>query len=120
MLSHLDAPALLTNDRVRPARLAATGHRLSATPHFARAGLAQLTPPCRPWSRTRGSGGGGVEQKDRGLREEIEQLHTENYGVQGARQVHAEVLRREVVAARCTVGRLMRWGSTATRFCSRC
>jgi len=46
--------------------------------------------------------------RDRELTEEIKQVHTENYGVYGARKVHAELLRRDVVVARCTVERLMR------------
>lgn len=40
--------------------------------------------------------------------ETIRRIHTENYGVYGARKVHAEMLRRDHPAARCTVERLMR------------
>jgi putative transposase len=35
-------------------------------------------------------------------------IHRENYGVYGARKVHAALLRREWTVARCTVERLMR------------
>jgi putative transposase len=38
----------------------------------------------------------------------IEQVHAENYGVYGARKVHAEVRRQGHPVARCTVERLMR------------
>ncbi|WP_170963571.1 IS3 family transposase [Cellulosimicrobium cellulans] len=38
----------------------------------------------------------------------IEQVHAENYGVYGARKVHAERRRRGQPVARCTVERLMR------------
>lgn len=46
--------------------------------------------------------------RDRELGEQITQLHRENYGVYGVRKVRAELLRREVPVARCTVERLMR------------
>lgn len=35
-------------------------------------------------------------------------IHRENYGVYGARMVHAALLRRGWTVARCTVERLMR------------
>ncbi|WP_246081228.1 IS3 family transposase [Modestobacter altitudinis] len=38
----------------------------------------------------------------------IEQVHADNYGVYGARKVHAEVRRQGHPVARCTVERLMR------------
>jgi putative transposase len=38
----------------------------------------------------------------------IEQVHTDNYGVYGARKVHAEVRRQGHPVARCAVERLMR------------
>jgi putative transposase len=38
----------------------------------------------------------------------IERVHAENYGVYGARKVHAEVRRQGHPVARCTVERLMR------------
>ncbi|WP_170977713.1 IS3 family transposase, partial [Blastococcus sp. CCUG 61487] len=38
----------------------------------------------------------------------IEKVHAENYGVYGARKVHAEVRRQGHAVARCTVERLMR------------
>jgi putative transposase len=39
---------------------------------------------------------------------EIERVHADNYGVYGARKVHAELRRKGHRAARCTVERLMR------------
>jgi putative transposase len=38
----------------------------------------------------------------------IEKVHADNYGVYGARKVHAEVRRKGHAVARCTVERLMR------------
>jgi len=38
----------------------------------------------------------------------IEQVHRDNYGVYGARKVHAELHRQGRPVARCTVERLMR------------
>ena len=38
----------------------------------------------------------------------IEQVHAENYGVYGARKVHAQLRRQGHAVARCTVERLMR------------
>ena len=46
--------------------------------------------------------------RDRDLTEEITQIHADNYGVYGARKVHAALLRRGRAVARCTVERLMR------------
>lgn len=46
--------------------------------------------------------------RDRELTEKIEQVHEDNYGVYGARKVWAELNRRGVRVARCTVERLMR------------
>ncbi|HEY2087430.1 MAG TPA: IS3 family transposase [Mycobacterium sp.] len=46
--------------------------------------------------------------RDRQLTEEITVIHRENYGVYGARKVHAALLRRGWKVARCTVERLMR------------
>lgn len=46
--------------------------------------------------------------RDRELSEEIARVHEQNYGVYGARKVHAELVRSGVVVARCTVERLMR------------
>lgn len=45
---------------------------------------------------------------DRSLSEEITAIHTKNYNAYGARKVHAELHRRGIRAARCTVERLMR------------
>uniref|UniRef100_UPI003A8F8680 IS3 family transposase n=1 Tax=Arthrobacter sp. TaxID=1667 RepID=UPI003A8F8680 len=36
------------------------------------------------------------------------QIHSQNYGVYGARKIHAELHRQGIPAARCTVERLMR------------
>jgi hypothetical protein len=38
----------------------------------------------------------------------IERVHAENFGVYGARKVHAELRRQDQPVARCTVERLMR------------
>jgi putative transposase len=46
--------------------------------------------------------------RDRELTDEIRVIHRENYGVYGARKIHAALLRRGRTAARCTVERLMR------------
>ena len=46
--------------------------------------------------------------RDRVLAEKIEQVHEANYGVYGARKVWAELNRRGIDVARCTVERLMR------------
>jgi putative transposase len=46
--------------------------------------------------------------RDRELTEEIRVIHRENYGVYGARKIHAALLRRHRTVARCTVERLMR------------
>ncbi len=45
---------------------------------------------------------------DTGTTALIERVHEENYGVHGARKVHAELRRRGHRVARCTVERLMR------------
>ncbi|MBV9023190.1 MAG: IS3 family transposase [Streptomycetaceae bacterium] len=46
--------------------------------------------------------------RDQELTEEIRVIHQTNYGVYGARKVHAALLRRGHTVARCTVERLMR------------
>lgn len=46
--------------------------------------------------------------RDAGLIEEIKHVHAENLGVYGARKVHAELRRKGVNVARCSVERLMR------------
>jgi putative transposase len=46
--------------------------------------------------------------RDRELTAQIEQVHEANYGVYGARKVHAQLNRDGVPVARCTVERLMR------------
>jgi putative transposase len=46
--------------------------------------------------------------RDQTLTEEIRMIHTDNYGVYGARKIHAALLRKGRTVARCTVERLMR------------
>ncbi|MFI0242835.1 IS3 family transposase [Streptomyces sp. NPDC016845] len=46
--------------------------------------------------------------RDEQLTELIRQIHTDNYGVYGARKVHAALVRGGIRVARCTVERLMR------------
>ncbi|MFL0577454.1 IS3 family transposase [Brevibacterium luteolum] len=48
------------------------------------------------------------QRRDVELTEAITQVHEENYGVYGARKVHAELRRQGHEVARCTVERLMR------------
>lgn len=47
-------------------------------------------------------------RRDEQLTEEIRRIHTDNYGVYGARKVHAALVREDITVARCTVERLMR------------
>ncbi|MGW0501275.1 IS3 family transposase [Streptomyces sp. NPDC003007] len=47
-------------------------------------------------------------RRDEELTEEIHRIHTDNYGVYGARKIHAALLREGFTVARCTVERLMR------------
>lgn len=47
-------------------------------------------------------------RRDAKLTEEIRQIHADNYGVYGARKVHAALVREGHEVARCTVERLMR------------
>ncbi|MFI1184338.1 IS3 family transposase, partial [Streptomyces sp. NPDC020799] len=47
-------------------------------------------------------------RRDEHLTEEIHRIHTDNYGVYGARKVHAALVREGHEVARCTVERLMR------------
>ncbi|WP_433549051.1 IS3 family transposase [Streptomyces sp. CA-294286] len=47
-------------------------------------------------------------RRDEHLTEKIRRVHTDNYGVYGARKVHAALVRENVTVARCTVERLMR------------
>ncbi|WTF98191.1 IS3 family transposase [Streptomyces sp. NBC_00012] len=47
-------------------------------------------------------------RRDEELTEEIRRIHTDNYGVYGARKVHAALVRENFTVARCTVERLMR------------
>src|SRR5690625_7992551 len=46
--------------------------------------------------------------RDAELKEEISRAYLENYGVYGARKVHAQLRREGIEVARCTVERLMR------------
>nr|WP_106429347.1 IS3 family transposase [Streptomyces sp. SPB074] len=46
--------------------------------------------------------------RDGELTEDIRRIHADNYGVYGARKVHAALVREGVEVARCTVERLMR------------
>ncbi|MFL0461240.1 IS3 family transposase, partial [Kytococcus sedentarius] len=46
--------------------------------------------------------------RDAQLLVEIRRVHAQNYGVYGARKVHAQLRREGIDAARCTVERLMR------------
>jgi transposase InsO family protein len=46
--------------------------------------------------------------RDAGLREQIERVWKENFGVYGARKVWRQLIREGIVVARCTVERLMR------------
>ena len=46
--------------------------------------------------------------RDRALKLEIERVHAQNFGVYGARKVWRQLGREAIVAARCTVERLMR------------
>ncbi|MFG2632188.1 IS3 family transposase [Streptomyces sp. NPDC048473] len=46
--------------------------------------------------------------RDEQLTQEIHRIHADNYGVYGARKVHAALVREGVEVARCTVERLMR------------
>ena len=47
-------------------------------------------------------------RRDEELTEEIHRIHKDNYGVYGARKIHAALLREGFTLARCTVERLMR------------
>lgn len=41
--------------------------------------------------------------RDEELKEEISRVYLENYGVYGARKIHAQLQREGIAAARCTV-----------------
>jgi len=47
-------------------------------------------------------------RRDEHLTGQIQRIHTDNYGVYGARKVHAALVREDFTVARCTVERLMR------------
>lgn len=47
-------------------------------------------------------------RRDADLTVEIRRVHEDNYGVYGARKVHAELVREGISIARCTIERLMR------------
>jgi len=48
-------------------------------------------------------------QRDRALVPEIRRVYEENFHVYGARKVWRQLGREDIVVARCTVERLMRW-----------
>ncbi len=48
------------------------------------------------------------EQRDEELKAEITRVHTQNFGVYGARKVWLQLNRQRIRVARCTVERLMR------------
>jgi putative transposase len=47
------------------------------------------------------------DRRDEQLKEQIAQVHRDNYGVYGARKVWLELNRQGIPVARCTVERLM-------------
>ncbi len=47
-------------------------------------------------------------KRDRDLREQIERVHRQNFGVYGVRKVWRQMNREGIGVARCTVARLMR------------
>jgi putative transposase len=66
----------------------------------------QIAPSTYYAHRTREPSARSV--RDVALTGQIRQVHQDNYGVYGARKVHAELRRQDVDVARCTVERLMR------------
>ncbi|MGT2464172.1 IS3 family transposase [Sinomonas atrocyanea] len=66
----------------------------------------QIAPSTYYAHRTREPSARSV--RDAALTGQIRQVHQDNYGVYGARKVHAELRRQDVDVARCTVERLMR------------
>lgn len=70
-----------------------------------RAGV-QIAPSTYYAAKTRPPSARAVRDAD--LVEQIHRVHAENYGVYGARKVHAELNRQGIRVARCTVERLMR------------
>ena len=67
---------------------------------------AKIAPSTYYARRTRPPSARAVRDAD--LTEKISQIHQVNYGVYGARKVHAELHRQGTEVARCTVERLMR------------
>jgi putative transposase len=66
----------------------------------------QVAPSTYYAAKTRPASARSVS--DAARTEVIKQVHEENYGVYGARKVHAELNRQGQRIARCTVERLMR------------
>src|SRR5438045_2155205 len=89
--------------RERATRLAVEARRvleaLKQTP-------VQIAPSTYYAAKTRSESARAAS--DRVLAEKIEQVHEDNYSVYGARKVWAELNRRGIDVARCTVERLMR------------
>jgi putative transposase len=67
---------------------------------------AQIAPSTYYATKTRPASARSI--RDTELTETIKQIHQENYGVYGARKIWHELHRRDELAARCTVERLMR------------
>lgn len=84
------------------------GHRLGVEPICAvlRDAGVQIAPSTYYAHRHRQLSARAV--RDAELVEEITTVHKENLGVYGARKVHAELRRKGIEVARCTVERLMR------------
>lgn len=72
--------------------------------------LAELGAPIAPstYYAARAATPTTAQLRDAQLSGEVARVHTENYGVYGARKVWAQLNREGVVVARCTVERLMR------------
>ena len=68
--------------------------------------VLQIAPSTYYAHRTRQPSARAV--RDEELTEKVRTVHAENYGVYGARKVHAALKREGTAVARCTVERLMR------------
>ncbi|MFE7216816.1 IS3 family transposase [Streptomyces sp. NPDC057611] len=83
--------------------------------------LAETDAPIAPStyyaSRTRPPSARSL--RDEELTWEIRRIHEANYGVYGARKVHAALVREGFEVARCTVERLMRAAGRAPRVAQR-
>ncbi|MGP9615402.1 IS3 family transposase, partial [Arthrobacter sp. AOP36-A1-22] len=69
---------------------------------------ASCRSPLVPYYARRSRPASARSIRDARLTGLILHVHSENYGVYGARKVHAELRRQEIPVARCTVERLMR------------